>query len=247
MKLLARSLPVFLIGLILFTSCGGGNRYEKSPLDVIVRDIPREVPMTVILHDMDAQGNFAQTYYHQYQIIKEENGDVKEEVTDWFEVSEREFNAHINDMGMEIAARDTTGNLTKTVAPPGYSNYVGNTKYGSWQTHSNGSSFWAFYGQYAFMSSMFRMATYPAYYGHYNNWRGSYYGTGRSYYGPTTGGRSYYGTNSAYNSSRSTNWNSKPSSFRNKVASRTARSSSRTGTSAFKSSSSRSRGGSFGK
>ncbi|MBL1292801.1 MAG: hypothetical protein COB61_002910 [Thiotrichales bacterium] len=52
-------------------------------------------------------------------------------------------------------------------------NLVGNPHYGQWQTNSSGSSFWAFYGQYAFFSSLFRG---PVYYG---NWSS---GRNRSYY-----------------------------------------------------------------
>lgn len=192
---------------------------------------------------MDVKGNFSDTYYHQYEIIKgSEPKTITSEVTEFFEVSEEEFNRHINDMGMTIAARDSTGKLTKAVSPPGYNNYVGNPKYGSWQTNSGGGSFWQFYGQYAFMSSMFNMLAYPARRSHYDNWRGSYYGTGRSYYGPSSGGSSYYGTNSRYAQSKnpSSSWNRKSSSFKTRVRSRVSRSSS-------KSSGFRSRGGGFGK
>lgn len=227
---------------VILSSCGGG--FKKSPLDDIIKEIPREEVFSIILSDMDAQGNFSQSYFHKYQIIRDSNGEVKESTTDWHEVGEKEFNTYINDMGMEIAARDSTGKLTKEVAPPGYNNYVGNSRYGRWENRG-GSSFWAFYGQYAFMSSMLRMSAYPINRGYYSSWRGSYYGTGRRYYGPTTGGSSYYGTGSSYNQTRNPNstWNSKSSSFRNDVRSRTSRSSSRSS----RSSSSRSRGGSFGK
>ena len=136
------------------------------------------------------------------------------------------------------------GKLHKNASPPGYNNYVGNEKYGQWENRG-GNSFWAFYGQYAFMSSMFNMMTYPVRRSYYNDYRGGYYGTGRSYYGPrTTGGSTYYGTNSAYNKSSKPNssWSRNTSSFKNRVAGRTSRSSSRYGRS-----SSRSRGGGFGK
>ena len=223
-----------LIGMIavglLLMGCGKG--FQKSPLDNIIRDMPQDEVFSIILHDIDAQGNFSATYYHQYEII---TGDTEEtinsEITGWNEVSEEEFNRYINDMGMEIAARDSTGKLTKNVAPPGYNNYVGNPRYGRWE-NQGGSSFWAFYGQYAFMSSMFRMATYPVRRDYYNDWRGS-------------GRQTYYGSGSSYNRSRnpSSSWNSKSSSFKSRVRQRASRSSGKSG----KSSSLRSRGGGFGK
>ena len=229
-------MSVILVGGLLI---GCGNKFQKSPVDTIIRDMPQGEIFSIILHDMDAQGNFSSTYYHQYEVIKGSTAEtIESEVTGWYEVSEDEFNRYINDMGMEIAARDSTGKLNKTVSPPGYNNYVGNPRYGRWES-SGGHSFWAFYGQYAFMSSMFRMATYPVRRDYYNDWRGSY---GRPYYGP---GGSYYGSGSSYNRTRNprSSWNSKSSSFKSRVRQRASRSSGKSG----KSSSFRSRGGGFGK
>lgn len=157
-------------------------------------------------------------------------------------------------MAMELASRGADGKVVKTVSPPGYNRYVNNDKYGSWQRQSNGSNFWVFYGQYSFMRSMFRMGSYPVRQSYYNDYRGNYYGRGRSYYGPTTSGRSYYGTNSDYNRNgrTSSTWSQNRSNFKNKVNSRTQRSStsdSRTSRSSsrYRGSSSRSRGGGYGK
>lgn len=226
----------------------GSKEFKKSPLDEIIKDLPSDEVYSIILFDMDVKGNFFESYFHKYKIIRgSDANNISEIETDWKEVGEKEFKNYVNDMGMEIAARDSTGKLTKNVAPPGYNNYVGNPRYGQWN-NSGGSSFWAFYGQYAFMSSMFNMMAYPARRSYYNDWRGNYYGSGRRYYGPTdsgsgrSGGR-YYGTNSQYNrnSNPSSSWSRNNSSFKNRVASRTGRSSSN------RSSSSRSRGGGFGK
>lgn len=223
-------IPVFL--LFILTACGGGSDFKKNPMDEIIRDMPRDQIFSVILYDMDVRGNFFETFHHQYRVIEDDGeGNIDEWTSGWFEVSKNDFNKHINDMGMEIAARDSTGTLTKAAAPPGYHNYVGNPKYGRWETNSSGGSFWAFYGQYAFMSSMFNMMTYPARRSYYNDWRGGYYGTGRGYYGPSAGGRSYYGTNSAHGRSANprSNWSRNRSSFKDRVASRTTRSSSSSG------------------
>lgn len=54
------------------------------------------------------------------------------------------------------------------------SEYVGNSNYGSWNTGSNGSSFWQWYGQYAFFSMMF--GNRPVYYDSWSSQRRpSYY------------------------------------------------------------------------
>ncbi|MCE7992056.1 MAG: hypothetical protein HEP71_08750 [Roseivirga sp.] len=250
-----------LIGLslavMLFLACGGGRseRFVKNPVDDIIRDMPAGVVFSILLHDMNVEGNFRESFYHQYTIIQEtEPGKPEERTTEWMEVSESYFKQHQDDMGMELASKGEDGQLVKTVSPPGYNNYVGNEKYGHWQQGSNGTSFWAFYGQYAFMSSMFRMATYPVRRSYYDDYRGNYYGRGRSYYGPSNSGRSYYGTNSDYNTNRRTSstWSQNRSNFKNRVNSRTQRSStssSRTSRSSsrYRGSSSRSRGGGYGK
>lgn len=61
------------------------------------------------------------------------------------------------------------------------SQLVGNPQYGSWQSNSSGNSFWHWYGQYAFFSSMFRS---PIGYGSWGRHRDySYYNDyGRSTY-----------------------------------------------------------------
>ena len=236
-----QKLSFFVLLSILMAACGE-SKFAKSPVDEIVRDLPNDEIFSIVLYDMDQKGNFSSTYYHRYQIIREVEGDVSEVITDWKKVGEREFTNNVDNMGMEIVARDSTGVLAKEVSPPGYNNYVGNSKYGQWENR-NGSSFWAFYGQYAFMSSMFRMAMFPVQRPYYNDWRGNYRGSGRTYYGPAgTGGR-YYGTGSGYSriNNPGSSWNSsRNNSFKNRVASRTSRSSGR-------SSSSRSRGGGSGK
>lgn len=180
------------------------------------------------------------------------------QTTDWVVVSSIFFNANVDNMGMELASKKD-GKINKSASPAGYSNYIGNEKYGQWKER-DGSRFWEFYGKYAFMSSMFRMAMFPVRYSYWNNYRSNYYGAGRSYYGPNTNGRNMYGTNSSYTkSNNNSKWNNKSSDFKSRVrgkvsqsaassrksrstAAKRSRSSSR-----YSKSSTRSRGGSFGK
>ena len=60
---------------------------------------------------------------------------------------------------------------------------VGNPNYGNWQTGSNGQSFWAWYGQYAMLSSLLNMNR-PMYYGDWAGNRGysHYHDRGRGAY-----------------------------------------------------------------
>lgn len=246
-------------GLILaLGSCGDSTpKYEKSPIDDLIRDLSAVKSYSIILHDMDADES-ANKYKHKYKILKEVGDSVKAEETDWKEVSERFFARHQDNMGMTVASKDSTGKVSKVAAPAGYGQYVGNERYGSWQQGSNGQSFWQFYGQYAFMRDMLGLGFYgPVYRSHYNDYRSSW-SAGRPYYGsnpnsPTYGTRSTY-TSSAYSNST---WTKKPNAFKESVRTRVARSStsgSRTASSTssrsgsrYSSSSGRSSGGGFGK
>lgn len=237
-------IPSLVIAIFILASCGG-KKFSKSPVDDMIRDMTSEPTFTIMLYDMDVQGTFFKTYHHQYRIITEKDSIPSEKTTDWLEVSEKYFARHENDMGMELASKGEDGKVNKTVGPPGFGNYVGNQRYGHWENRG-GSSFWAFYGQYAFMSSMFHMMSYPVNRTSYNTYRGSHYGTGTPYYGPrTAGGAHAYGTGSQFN--RSTKPNSRyNNSFRNRVRSSTSPS-SRSGSRYSSGSSTRSRGGGFGK
>lgn len=228
--------------------------YEKSPVDILIRDLTAEQNFSIILFDMDyAEQN--DTYKHQYSVLIDREDSVYVQNSDWVNVSSTFFDANIDNMGMEIASK-INGKVTKAAAPAGYSNYIGNEKYGQWKER-DGNSFWEFYGKYAFMSSMFRMTMFPVRYSYWNTYHSSYYGSGRSYYGPSSNGRNMYGTNSNYTKSNSSSaWNKKPSSFKSSVRSKVSRSATASKSAAaqrtrsstrYSSSSTRSRGGGYGK
>lgn len=249
---------VLLLTASLFSGCTSNSnkyKYQKSPVDILIRDLSNEMNYSIILHDMDYDES-GDIYKHQYNILIEKPDTVLTRMTDWQTVSPTFFDRHKENMGMEIVSRKN-GKLSKTAAPAGYSNYVGNEKYGRW-VQRDGGNFWEFYGKYAFMSSMFRMAMFPVRYSYWNDYNRNYYNYGRPYYGPSTYGRPMYGTRSAYSSSNtSSKWNNKPSSFKSRVRQKVSRSSSsrrrsmttrRSRTSSrYSRSSTRSRGGGFGK
>ena len=259
MRKISLRLLLLSVALTVF-ACGGKDRFEKSPVDDIISQkglLDNKETFSIILYDMDVDDSKG-VYKHKYQVKTNlEDSTKKADITDWMPVSEYFAADHINDMGMELASRGEDGELHKTPAPPGYNTVVGNSKYGQWKTDSNGNSFWAFYGQYMFMRTMFHMALGPPIY------RSSYTGyrshmsnpstRSKAYYGS---GRNTYGTRSA--SSRSMNPSfhqnrmSKASSFRSKVVSNPSRysRSSRSRSSRYgrsSGSSYRSRGGSYGK
>lgn len=236
--------------------------YEKSPVDKLIRDMSDEQNFSIILYDMD-YSEAGNQYKHQYHILIDRPDTILTETTDWMPVSAAFFQKHMDDMGMEIAAKKD-GKVTKNAAPAGYTNYIGNEKYGQWRQDNNGNSFWEFYGKYAFLSSMFRLTMFPVRYSMWNDYHSNYYRFGRSYYGPTYNGSRMYGTSSRYAKANSkSSWNNKSSNFKSSVRNRVQPSSARTtkastkrrtnytkttrSTSRYGSSSYRSRGGSYGK
>ncbi|WP_291724776.1 hypothetical protein [Bernardetia sp.] len=211
----------------LLTSCGSSEQVVKSPVDNYTKQLDGYKTYSVILHDMDLKENTfsSDEYKHQYKFIlpaKDTTGGkvVRDSLSGWVNVSESVFDKNLDNMGMELVSKSEDGKVSKIPSPPGYNNYVGNTRYGSWQTNSSGNSFWAFYGQYAFMSSMFGMMSRPIYRSSYNDYYRNYRGS-RPYYGTTTSGKRAYGTGSATSNAM----NSK-SRFKSNVASKVSRSGS---------------------
>lgn len=223
------------IAMLLFINslmgCGGRS-YYKSPIDNFVTQLDSLKAYSVILYDMEAEP----TYRHQYKIIAAKGDTPEETKTDWYEVEEDFFWEHENNLGMEVLSKTEDGKIHKTAAPPGYNNYVGNDRYGHW-VNRGGSSFWEFYGQYAFMSSMFNLATMPVRRSYYDDYRSNYYDR-RPYYGPTSNGRSTYGTYGQYTQKtrpsgfqrKLTNLKQKSTDFKQRVSNRTNRSNSRSNT-----------------
>lgn len=242
-------LSIITLLLIILGGCDSGSRYMEEGLDTVIKQYRDTPTFTILLYDQNYEGG---KYQHQYQVLIPKTDSTVETVeTPFYQVSDRFFNAHVDHLGMELANKKD-GKLNKSVAPAGYSQYVGNKKYGRW-VQRDGGSFWEFYGKFAFMSTMFNMFSSPARYSYYDDYRRNYAPSGRSYRGPNN----YYGTQSYMNSNkgRASTWNSKPSSFRNDVRSRVQRSStassrskvSRSSNRYSSKSSSRSRSGGFGK
>lgn len=268
MKLKNLALILSLFSLVIFFSCGDSDEEKRrkkllsdmkpSPVDDIIRDMSTVDNFSVILHDMDVNDELTK-FKHQYRIITMKDTVPQDSTTKWFEVSEAFFVENSENMGMEIASKKD-GKVSKVASPPGYSNYVGNEKYGQWKSDpSSGRSYWSFYPAYSTLGTMFLLSSMPIYRSGYMNYR-SHYNSGRPYYGTTSGGGRRYGTGSTYaNKTRSSStWSRKMSnsSFKQKVNSRVSQSrSALSGRSSGKSSrsgsrysgSSRSRSGSYGK
>lgn len=170
--------------------------------------------------------DFEPRYYHKYVEIS----GSKKSNPKWEEVDESDYALHLDNFGMAIESKAVGQFPDEAIEEPipvGMDK-VGNENYGEWRQDSSGNSFWHYYGQYAFISSMLDGHRYSRYdYDNYGSWRerrysGSgnygYYGTNRS--SPTFGSRgSVTMRNASYRSSpfsRSGGYKSTPSSLRNK-------------------------------
>lgn len=245
---------LILLGLVFIVfglaRCGGGSSassYGGESLAELKSKYAKADAYTILLNDMDVQrSGWSSDFLHKYRILETEDSTVNTHTTDWTKVDESFFRKHENDLGMELVSKTEDGTITDNVAPPGYSNYIGNDRYGKWKTDNSGNRFWEFYGRYMFMSSMFNLMAQPVYYPYYNTYRGSYFGR-RPYYGPTFSGRPYYGTRSSFTQKQRPDFFQRRARKGNFSKSYSAtRRQSRSG-SRFGGSSSRSRGGGFGK
>ncbi len=241
---------LLIIGLIFIffgmsrcnSNSGSTSEYTKNPVDELTKEYFDYASFSIILYDMDVKSSgWSKDYLHQYLIIshKDTVGEPEKKYSDWLPVSQSYFQQNEGNLGMELVAK-RDGEINKSVSPPGYGSYVGNERYGRWETNSRGESFWSFYGRYRFMTSMFDLMTRPVYRNYYNDYYTGYRGS-RTYYGPQVNGSSYYGTNSDYTKKNKPYYYSRKSQ---RDQQRTTRSSSRYNSSG---SSYRSRGGGFGK
>ena len=169
-----------------------------------------------ILVDMAIREGQDVTFHQKFKIVeltikdvekKENEQSVREE---WVRVSSSEYKAMEKFLGMAVehkSAGKYDHEAEKIAHPAGYAYMAhpdqGRNQYGYWQRRAGGGSFWAFYGQYAFMRSMFWGPGYyrPTYAGDYNNYYSSYR-SGRTYYGRDGLGRPRYGTGGTFTNTR---------------------------------------------
>ncbi|MFK7933251.1 MAG: DUF4178 domain-containing protein [Saprospiraceae bacterium] len=237
----------FLVCSRTCNSTSRTNIYTESTrppiegLEDIVHSYASTADFTILLDDMDYE-NFQ--FKHKYQILIPTADSVEVTTTDWQSVSGTFFKQHRDHLGMEVATKKD-GIVSYLVAPPGYSEYVGNEEYGEWESDSNEQNTstrrWRFYPRFIYLGSHFNNGYQRA---NYSNW--SQYNTvgrNRTNY---LGTNYRYGTNTllSTNRGRSSRWaQTLPMiSKRLEEEKQTSRSSSR-----YSNRSSRSRSSGFGK
>lgn len=126
---------------------------EREGLDELILAYTDYPDYTVLLTDMYVDSNPLR-YSHKYEVIFERNGEVQTEVSGWRPVSSNIFKTHINDMGLEIATKKD-GTIYRTTAPPGFSIFINNPKYGVWQEDAYNRQEWVFSDANTYVKDIF--------------------------------------------------------------------------------------------
>ncbi|GAX59712.1 ABC-type proline/glycine betaine transport systems, periplasmic components [Candidatus Scalindua japonica] len=171
---------VLICVVMTLQSCGA----KRSPIEQISANLKNTPEYSIILEDMEIRGSVFKQYYHKYKVIIKDNI----QYTGFTRVSEPYYRNNENYLGMSLLSKTEDGYI-KTPSPPGYQ-YIGDSRYGEWKQDRSGNSFWAFYGQYMFMSHMFGMVNRPVYRSDYSAYT-DYRKKNRPYYGS----KNQYGTN----------------------------------------------------
>lgn len=218
-------------------SCGRSN-----PLNRLQSQVSGYPEYSIILDDMDREGNFFTDYYHKYKLVWRESGDegeLRSRETGWERVDKRTFQRYSNCLGMAVVSKNDQGKVSNVCYPAGY-HYVGNPRYGRWRTGPRGNTFWEFAGKYAVARAIFN-------WGDRNVARGEWDG----YRTARQNSRPYFG-NGAYGTSGTHTRKMRPNFFQRRQAREAARKASfgqkvRSRVGRSRSSGARSRGSSFGK
>ncbi|MBL4651181.1 MAG: hypothetical protein JKY03_15735 [Aureispira sp.] len=193
---------LFLFGLvsmilnILPIGCNS-VKVTPDPVSELIGTESMEPMFTILLFDMDKEGVFSKVYKHRYRILKEKAGKVVAVDTKWYNVPSSYFQQNQNNLGMEMAAKDSTGKIARTVGPPGYTNYIGNSRYGFWsgqKVDSLKTGFWNFNPEHTYIRTLLQLPTGKIYQKDHRTAR-SHYLRGFIFYGIiTSGSRRRYGT-----------------------------------------------------
>ncbi|MGH1362497.1 MAG: hypothetical protein ACRBF0_03010 [Calditrichia bacterium] len=224
-------------GLIFFLracDCGtGGSAVRGSTLESLKSQMTSYPEYTIILEDMNEEGNFSTDYYHKYRVVYasgENNSDGTPIFSSinipWKRVSESDYRKYEKSLGMALVTKKD-GEESTVEQPPGY-DYVGDERYGRWESQpGGGSSFWVWYGTSRILGDLFRMGNRGRIdRGDWTTYR-DHRRSGRTYYGK----KNEYGTSGSYTKKsnpdffqrRQMRQSSSKESFRNKVQKRTRR------------------------
>lgn len=228
MNLTKMRLVTFLVLCLVLIGCKQDKPIPK-PIEQHIIALKNAKTFSIILKDMDIKSD---RFAHKYTIVEEPlNGEVTVRETGWERVSEGYFDLHQKNLGMQLASKNESGFVSRTVCPPGYDVYVGNEKYGKWENESKGedSTRWVPRRRYIGFYRPLGWYYYPLYRPMYRDYSTYYRGKGRTYYGESPGGKSYYGTKSDISKKRNPDFYARKARSKNWTTGRPVSSSRRSG------------------
>ena len=174
----AKPLDYVTTGRLAESVATGGQTVAAARADVVQDVGALSKSVDKILIDMRRNGNACE---HKYRVV--ENGIGREQP--WETVSCALYAEHEDHLGMTLYSKpegQLDSEAVRIASPPGYT-YVGNPRYGRWESGSSGR-FWVFYGQYSLMRDMlWGVGGYrPVYESGYQSYRTSV-GSKRAWYG----------------------------------------------------------------
>lgn len=122
---------LFLAVLTLVLARCGGTSIPENPINKLMDQLANAESYTITLDDMDLNDD---QYTHRYKIYQISNDSVVSiTYSPRVKVSDDFFLLHEDDMGMELVSKTSTGAINSLISPPGFTNFVGNERFGHWK------------------------------------------------------------------------------------------------------------------
>ena len=114
-------------------TCNSLKDLTQDPIKELIREHLSNPHFTILLYDMESKGIFSKDYRQRYRTIYDSSGVVVARTSRWYDVPSAHYQQHENNIGMEVAAKSYKDQeVRRIVGPPGYTNFIGNPKYGYW-------------------------------------------------------------------------------------------------------------------
>lgn len=115
----------FLTGIITALLLFGCS--DSVPVEEIEKSLRNAPSYSIILEDMEEEGDILKSYFHKYRIVQEN----KRGISRWYEVPKDYYMANEAFLGMVIAGKNG-GEIVSSAVPLAYQ-YVGDARYGRWR------------------------------------------------------------------------------------------------------------------
>jgi len=165
---------VAFIGIINIFQCGNNSSSSNYEYPVntgrefskIVGEFDANDEFTLILRDMDYRNS---QHYHKYEYVTDTSDVIVHSETGWYDVTPTFFKQHVNHLGLELVHKNG-GTKLFGATPPGFSQFVGDEKYGSW-VDNYGQKEWIYHPEYNELNGVLTDGFVAPVEDEYNKWR----------------------------------------------------------------------------